>query len=396
MDALPPNTPLLRRGLGVGTRRAYAATPGPINTFDDPRKRPERATAILRAGVLEGGIVGVLGHHTYLGPGPGDGNHWAAWPYTVVYAELPAANRLLGQAWFGHAQPVSVGLTLDLRRGRRDAIPAEPTAPETFTFLPPEGVQIEIEFGMVCAWMPGRVTDPAQLDTLCRAASAFADAIEARLASEPDLDVHAPIEPPADTERRRWIAAGAARVRWDAPPADVDTATAAYARIVRGGARRFGVLFGLVFFAVAALAAAALLTAGVATGLAAGGVVTAVFAVWVLWRIVGAAVGLGRELTADERDARARPWGLEAFVQGYARSRALAVEDPVVVQRRFDSPVRGRAVAALHGPDGHVVLWLDPAGQRWVIRIDGAVHADQADWSVATLDAALARRPVAA
>src|SRR5689334_17804503 len=229
MNALPPNTPLLRRGLGIGTQRALEASPGSIRTFGNLRKRPERESTILREGVLEGGLVGVLAHHSHLGQGPGEGYDWAEWTDTVVYAELPVANRVLEQAWFGHAQPVSVGATLDLRRGRADAIPAEPKAPDAFTFLPPKGVSIEVEFGAVCAYMEGRVTDPARLDMLCRAASAFADAIAMVVAREPVLDTHEPVPPLADNERRRWTEWGAAKVRWDAPPADFDTAVAAYA-----------------------------------------------------------------------------------------------------------------------------------------------------------------------
>lgn len=399
MSALPPNTPLLRHGLGRGTQRAYAAKPGRITEFGDARRRPERETTILRSGTLPGGLEGVLGHHWYLSDGAGEGNELAAWPNTVVYAELPRVNRVLGQAWFGAAQPVRAAFTLDLSGRRSDPIPAGAPGPDPRRFNLPPGVQVEVEYGVLCAWMRGCVTDPAQLDTLCRAASAVADALGAEVAAEPELRVDVPVGPPADSERRRWVQSGAARVDWPEPPADVDTATAAYGRIVGGRARRFGFVFALVFLMVAVLAAAALLAVGVTTGLAAGGVVTAAFAVWVLWRIVRAAVGLARELSADERNARARPWGLEAFVQGYARSRGLTVEDPAVVQRRFDSPVRGRAVAALHGPDGHLVLWQDPNHDRWVVRVSAdGVHADRADWSAAALDAAAATRrtPVAA
>ena len=84
MSVLPPTTPLLRHGLGIGTRRAYTATPGRIQSFGDPRTRPERETEILRAGVLEGGLVGVLGHHTHLAEGISGSFAWAAWTSTVV------------------------------------------------------------------------------------------------------------------------------------------------------------------------------------------------------------------------------------------------------------------------------------------------------------------------
>lgn len=102
-----------------------------------------------------------------------------------------------------------------------------------------------------------------------------------------------------------------------------------------------------------------------------------------------AAVRTGRELSAGELAARARPWGVEAFVRGYAASRGLTVEDPEVVRRRFDSPVRGRAVAALHGPDGHLLLWVEPGGARWVILAGEDVVAQplgSGDWSEDALD----------
>jgi hypothetical protein len=389
MSALPPNTPQLRRGLGVGTQRAFAATPGRIQSYGDPRTRHERETEVLREGVLPGGLVGVLGHHTHLAEGIAGSFKWAAWTNTIVYAELPVANRVLGRAWFGRREPVRAGLTLDFRRNhRRDSVPAEDAdRPDPERFALPPGVHVEIEYGRLCAWIEGRVTDPGRLEALCRAASSVADAIVAEVAAEPELRVDTPVAPPADTERRRWVQAGAARVAWAEPPADVETAVAAYGRVVSGGARHFGLVVGTLLFVVAALCAAACLYVGVQTGLALGGVVSAALAAWLLWRITRAAVGTGRELSAAERDARARPWGLETFVQGYARSRGLTVEDPGAVQRRFDSPVRGRAVAALHGAGGHRLLWLDPDGERWLLRIDDdGVHAEQADWSAAALD----------
>jgi hypothetical protein len=105
--------------------------------------------------------------------------------------------------------------------------------------------------------------------------------------------------------------------------------------------------------------------------------------------IVRAAIGTGRELAESERTARARPWGVEAFVRGYAASRGLTLEDAAVVRRRFDSPVRGHAVAALHGHDGHLLLWVAPDGERWVLRVGPDVDSlplGDGDWSAAALD----------
>lgn len=378
MDTLPPHTALLRRGLGLGTRRAYTATPGRMIAYDAPRDRPERETEVLRDGALPGGLDGILAYHTHLAEGPGEGHSWAAWTHTVVYAEVPAANRVLGVASFGHTEPVRAAFTIGRRDKGSDPLPA-------FRFDLPAGVRVEVEHGVLCAWMDGRVTDPARLQTLCRAAAEVADGLRAAAAAEPALDLERPVGPPAGR--------GAPALDWPEPPADVDTAVAAYGRLVRGRSRRFGLLAGLLFFLVAGLGAAAALAVGLMTGFAAGGVITGAFAVWLLWRIVRAAVSTGRELSAAERDARARPWGVEAFAQAYGQARGLSVEDPAVVQRRFDSPVRGRAVAAWHGPDGHLLLWRAADQTRWIVRVGPAgVSAERADWSAAALDAV----PVAA
>ncbi|MDA0170997.1 hypothetical protein OJ998_17975 [Solirubrobacter taibaiensis] len=390
---LPPATPHLRHGLGVGTQRAYAASPK--NLLQPAETRPERETTVLRSGVLPGGIEGVLAHHTFLGPAAGGhGLSWAERASTIVYAELPAANRLVSHASYGHREPVRAALTLSLNR--REAIPAAPvrTGPPVTV---PEGVQLEIEHGVLCARIDGRVMDPARLDALCRAASAVADAITTEVRHEPELEVETPVAPPADDARRRWIVAGAAKVRWDKPPADFGTAVAAYERVAAKSGRGLGLVLGGLFFLAAALIGAFGLFTGVRTGWALSAGVVAVLVGSMLWRALRAAIQVSRDLSEGERDARARPWGLEAFVTGYARSRGLTVEDPVLVQRRFDSPVLGHAVAALHGPDGHVLLWLDNQGRRGIVTVavDG-VHATLVDWSTAALDASRSRTPVAA
>ncbi|MBE2319339.1 hypothetical protein DVA67_025405 [Solirubrobacter sp. CPCC 204708] len=383
---LPPHTPLLRRGLGIGTRRAYTATFGRIQTFDAPSRRPERDSQELRRFPLPNGAEGVLAHHTHLGEAPGESVGWAAWTHTVVYAELPAANRVIGRASLGRREPVKAMGTLTLKR--RDPVPVAPGADLSLSHLVPDGIEVELEHGALCVWTKGRVTDPAAMETLCQTALDVAEAIQAEVMRQPQLEAETAVAPPPRSEWRQWVEAGAARVRWTTPPADVDSAVAAYAPLVRSRARRFGVISGLLFFVVAAVLTAAALYVGVRTELAAGGAITAAFAAWALWRIARAAVGTARELSAAERDARARPWGLEAFVQGYAASRGLAVEDPAQVQRRFDCPVRGRAVAALHGADGHVLLWRDVNGDRWIVRVTAAgVYAEPGEWSAAAIDA---------
>ena len=53
---LPPVTPRLRRGLGVGTRRAYEAKPGAMIEYSDCRKRPERESVERYRGPLSDGV----------------------------------------------------------------------------------------------------------------------------------------------------------------------------------------------------------------------------------------------------------------------------------------------------------------------------------------------------
>ena len=378
---LPPATPHLRHGFGVGTQRAYAASPRSV--LQPAETRPERETTVLRDGVLPGGIEGVLAHHTFLVRAPGDNLRWAERASTIVYAELPAANRLVSHAYYGQREPVQAALTLSFNR--RETIPAAPvrTGPPVTV---PDGVHVEIEHGVLCARIDGRVMDPAQLEALCRAASAVADAITAEVIRDPELEVETPVAPPADDARRRWVVAGAAKVRWDNPPTDFGTAVAAYERVAAKSGR--GLVFGGLFFLAAALFGAFGLFTGVRTGWVLSAGVVTVLVASMLWRALRAAMQVSRDLSEGERDARARPWGLEAFVTGYARSRGLTVEDPVLVQRRFDSPVLGHAVAALHGADGHTLLWLAADGRRGIVRItpDG-VHATAAEWSAAALDA---------
>lgn len=146
--------------------------------------------------------------------------------------------------------------------------------------------------------------------------------------------------------------------------------------MVRGRARRVGGLTALARLVLALAGSAAAIWIGLKTGMAAGGAITAIFAAVLFAGIVRSVFRAGRELARDEIDARARPWGFEAFVRGYAAARGMTREDPDAVRRRVVSPLRGRALAVMHGRlagcvDGHLLLWLEPGAgtpaRHWLL-----------------------------
>lgn len=188
-DLLPPATPLLRRGLGVGTRLAREATPGRVIAFENALRRNERRTTGVCRGTLPGGLDGVLAYHSYLQEDRGDGGReWAEWTATVVYADLGDEGRAVGELTGGR-RSVRAGII----RSRRGGFVAPPSTQAerdgvTWTFVPaveaatvdafagvlagaPEGVRVEVAYGALCVWVAGRVTAPAQLDALCRSSA---------------------------------------------------------------------------------------------------------------------------------------------------------------------------------------------------------------------------------
>ena len=264
---LQPVTPRLRQGLGAGTPRSLRAG-GPGSTMlDRQRKRPERRSSDICHGGLPGGLEGVLAHHTHLTENGGeDGPSWLAWTSTVVVAELGDAARAVCTASVGRRTPMralaSFGRPRPSSDPRRTMVPP-PTTHElrdgrTWTLSPaedgatldilaaasgpalaeaPDGVEVEVEFGVLCVWVSRELTDAAELDALCRAASAVANGLRTAAEHHPPLDAAASVGHHAQTDRRRWIDAGVATVAWDAPPASVPAAVAAYGSWVRGAAR---------------------------------------------------------------------------------------------------------------------------------------------------------------
>jgi hypothetical protein len=410
---LAPLTPRLRRALGAGAHTAaqapagdgWLATSGPQR----PRSRPERRTTDLCRGLLPGDLDGVLAHHTHLVHDPGgEGPDWVAHTATVVVAAPPGAGRAVGVADAGRRHPVRAGLVVGRERPSGDPRgsvvpqpcsrfeahgvawslrPAEPEATrealaEAGAALAAAGhAEVEIEFGAVCVWVQGAVTEPARLDALCRAAAAVAGALRDAAEREPALRAAASAGRREDTERLRWLDAGVATVAWPDPPADIPEAVAAYAAVASGPARRTSrrVVFWLLVATLSGIAAA--LWALAEAGYAYGGVVTTVFGSWLALKVIRAFVGAGRDIGRAETDARAVPWGVEAFLRGYAGSRGLTAEDPDALRRRLDAPIRGRAVLAAHGPvapgaDGHVAFWREPVpgapDRHWAMAIVAA------------------------
>lgn len=413
---LPPVTPQLRAGLGAGTHKSVKADPDASGwstfTFERSVKRPERATTDVCQGMLPGGIDGVLARHTHLREcsDSDGGSFWAASTSTVVYADLGAAARGACELAVGKPSDmralVSLGRrresddprrtmvapsrTIEVRDGRQwtltpgedgatlDALVAA-AGPELAAA--PDGVGIELEFGHLCVVVERELTAAAELDALCRVAAAIAEGLSVVADGAPRLLPAVTAGAPERTHRRSWIEAGMATIDWSEPPADVPTAVAAYGAVARGRARRVGWLVGTLVCVVAVLVSAGAIWIGLKTGMAVGGVITAVFATVLAYSIVRGSIGLGRELTADETAARARPWGLAAFVAGHARARGLTVADADKLRRGFPSPIRGRSVAALHGRigadvDGHLVIWFEPGagvpGRYWLLAITAA------------------------
>jgi hypothetical protein len=230
---LAPVTPRLRRGLGVGTRKAYRADPGSrwSTIFDKDEKRPERGTYDVCRGTLTGGVDGMLAHHIHLVEhNDEDGRRWEAVTSTVVVADLGDAARAVGLVdagartamralvSFGRRREssdptrtmVEPSTTREVRDGRTWTLtPAEDA--ETLELLAggssralaeaPAGVEVEIEYGVLCVWVGRELTDAAELDALCRAASAVAQGVRAAADRNPPLAAEYPAVAPAPTDR---------------------------------------------------------------------------------------------------------------------------------------------------------------------------------------------------
>ena len=128
---LPRATPRLRAGLGLGSRRALGRhVEAPASTI----------TTELCAGRLPGGVEGVLAHRSHVAE---ERRECVAFTATVVVVDLGCS-------------------------GRGAAAPAD------------AGYEVELERGHLTVWANRELTEPADLDDLCRTAATIARAIRAR------------------------------------------------------------------------------------------------------------------------------------------------------------------------------------------------------------------------
>ncbi len=431
---LPPVTRQLRRGIGIGARRATLIAPGKrIGTVESwLQRRPERASYNLCSGRLPGGLDGTLAHHVHLydrgQQRQPEQPRWVGYPDTMVLVALPAdASRAVCVLGGGPGGEVSAAATLG-RRGPdpeypdplRDTVPI-PTKRHAYdevrwTAWPaesertmativdqgtraalavaPEGTRVELEFGWLLVAVDNRTLDDSgELDALCRLAAAIVGGLERAAREHPPLDPERPLPADPDRPRTRWVSAGVDLRPWPDPPSDVTTAQEAYRTVSVGAARP-----------VARKVRGVVLGAGSVSGL----LNAAVFAgVWALSGELSTAIVVGvgmfvlttgtmargagiaaRAVAGDLTEARTRPWGLEAFARGYARTRGLRTEDPDELRRRLGSPVPGRAQKAWHGDLGdgvlgHLAIWIDPT----------PAPAPPRHWLLAVVDAPAGRKP---
>jgi hypothetical protein len=132
---LPPATPRLRASLGIGSRRALG---------ESPVEHPATLTTDICAGRLPGGVEGVVAHRSHVAEDrcQRGGREWAAWTATVVLVNLGCA-------------------------GRAASAPASP------------GCEVELEDGYLCVSAGRELTEPAELDELCRTAATIARIVRA-------------------------------------------------------------------------------------------------------------------------------------------------------------------------------------------------------------------------
>lgn len=238
--------------------------------------------------------------------------------------------------------------------------------------LPADRIEVEYECGKLAVWVKGRaITDPNQLDQLCRFASTLASDMTELVDSSPDLDLAAALTLSEPDARERWIRAGADLVDWDQPPVSIVAAQERYRKDVKPHATRTGwKVYGIV---AVALFIFSLLVAAGSLGLSLVfddypmpiAIMVAVISVGI-GAIAANRIGLeaGQEAMDDRLGASAIPWGIEAFARGYAEHAGLTREDHDELRRRVAVPFNGRPQIAWQGElapgqDGHLSVWID-------------------------------------
>jgi|GEM_PF-1665874 hypothetical protein len=406
-DTLPPVTPRLRLGVGVGEHRSSTrtVTDRGMTVIGNSKKRPERQTIGVVQGRLPGGLEGRIGHHVHLtdrGPYGGD-DRYLADTDTVVFAELPFRARpvfhLEGGKGGGEVKAaITIGKAKEMKsplegvllapHGKTesgglvwDSFPAESderirgivsASTRTLDGLPWERTAVEYECGRLAVWIKGRaLTDPAQLDALCRFASGLAEGLGEVDRSTPPLELDQALPIPEPDKRQEWIADGVGLVEWDEPPVSVIAAQERYKKDVSPQATRTGwKVYGIV---AVSLFIFSLLVAAASLGLSLAfdqypmpiAIVVAVISVG-LGAIAANRVGFetGQEALEDRLNSSAVPWGIEAFARGYAEHAGLTREDHEELRRRLEVPFRGRCQIAWQGElcpgrPGHLSVWID-------------------------------------
>jgi hypothetical protein len=392
---LPAATDLLREGLNAGSHRAgviVSETAHSVTSLGGLGKKPERHTMNITRGRLPGGLEGVVGHHFHLEyRTSGDDDGWLAVPHTVVFAYVPEGARVTrdlkvlqgwpeGEPIDGYVwrtdPPESWRDVQEMARGIGALLAA---APDTV---------VEMRDGSLCVAARGVIEDSAQLDHLCRLASAVADGARRAAAFYAPLDPTAPTAAQATNPQLAWVEAAASTIAWSEPPASVQAAAAAYAGGLSGHrsstSRRVSVIalmavfaFGLIWFAVDALLAFAF-------DMPYEALIGAVIGVLGAPAAIHAALRFGRETAADDVAVRSNLPGLEAFAREYARSRGMALEDRDEFRRRFASPIPGAPLKVLYGSfgdgvSGRLVLWISRTDAWEVQYWNLAVLPAQAD-----------------
>jgi hypothetical protein len=227
----------------------------------------------------------------------------------------------------------------------------------------PEGFLWELVDGKLCGSFPQQARSGDELEQLCLLTSHVADRIRSE-ALEQEGDTTAATTPDPDVDPGAANEEILARVSWPQPPKSMEEAIRAYTPVARrqpgswGPAFMLGcgvgfaailvlVPFGLLFFAGDRI----LLTVYVAVGLLLGGF-------------------LFLAARSSQVDRRATEYGKQAFVEQYAKSRNLEIEDPDAFHRKFmriDFP--GKAVCVFAGTlpggrrKGHLALIHNPSGE---------------------------------
>jgi hypothetical protein len=250
----------------------------------------------------------------------------------------------------------------------------------------PEGFVWELVDGKLCGSFPEQAGTGDELEQLCLLTSHVADRIRSEaLEQEGDGTAAPTLDPGADLDASEEILA---KVSWPQPPESMEAAIRAYMPVARRqpGAwlPALGIGCGVGFAAILATVPFGLIFFGGDRILL------------IVYVTVGVLLGgfLFLAARSSQVDKRATEYGRQAFVEQYAKSRNLEIEDPDAFHRKFmriDFP--GKAVCVFSGTlpggrrKGHLALIHNPSGdvayqlamlptksKRASPELDGAAH----------------------